>query len=169
MDALEAIFSRRSTREYTSEPVAEESLEQILRAAMHAPSAGKGRPWHFVVLRERAVLDEIARLHPYAQMMRTAPVAVLVCADSQLERSPGFWVQDCSAATQNMLLAAQSLGLGTAWVGLHPVAEREEALSRLAGLPAKVIPLCLVAIGHPLESGPREDLFDPGRIHRDRW
>lgn len=169
MEAMEAILTRRSTREYTPEPVPEEALQQLLRAAMHAPSAGKIRPWHFVVIRSRALLSEIARVHPYAQMMRTAPLAIMVCGDSSLDRYKGYWVQDCSAATQNILLAAQALGLGTAWVGLHPMEDRAEAMRKLVGLPESIIPLCLVAVGHPQESGPREDLFDPTRIHQERW
>ena len=169
MDVLEAILSRRSTREYKPDPVSEEALDQLLRGAMQAPSAGKVRPWHFVVIRERATLDEVAREHPYAQMMRTAPVAIVVCGDSRLERYKGYWIQDCSAATQNILLAAHGLGLGTAWVGLHPMEDRAEVVRRLVGLPEPIIPLCLIAVGHPREAGPREDTFDPSRIHRERW
>ena len=169
MKILEAIMARRTVREYTDEPVSDEAVEQLLRAAMHAPSAGNQRPWHFIVVRNRAVLAEIAQLHPYAQMLRTAPVAILVCGDTQLDRYAGFWVQDCAAAVQNILLAAIDLGLGTVWVGVHPMEDRVEPIRRLLFLPPPVIPLALIAVGHPLVQEAREDRHDPARIHHERW
>jgi nitroreductase len=169
MEFLETILSRRSVREHTDEPVSEEAIEQLLRAAMNAPSAGNQQPWHFIVVRDRSRLQEIARAHTYAQMLRTAPAAILVCGDLRLERAPGLWVQDCSAATQNILLAAQALGLGAVWVGVHPDPARVEMIRGLFGIPEHVVPLCLVPIGHPASWEPREERFDPTRIRRDRW
>ncbi len=169
MDIMEAILSRRSVREYTSEPVGEAEIDQLLRAAMNAPSAGKERPWHFVVIRSRATLEEIARFHPYAQMLHAAPAGVLVCADTTLERQPGFWVQDCAAAAQNIMLAAVAQGLGAVWVGMHPVADRVQSMRELLNLPEPVIPLALVAVGHPARETPRQDHYDTSRIHRERW
>jgi nitroreductase len=169
MDVMEAIHSRRSIREYSPEPVADAVVEELLRAAMQAPSAGNQRPWQFVVIRERALLDEIARVHPYAQMLTAAPVAILVCGDSRLERYPEFWVQDCSAATENLLLAAWARGLGCAWVGVHPLEDRIAEFRRLLGLPLEVTPLCLVPIGRPAVQAPKEDRYDPSRVRRDRW
>jgi len=169
MEALEAIFSRRSVREFTSEDVPEEVIERLLRAAMQAPSAGNERPWRFVVLRNRAALEELARVHPYAQMCRSVPVAVLVCGDATLEKHPGYWVQDCSTAAQNLLLAAHALGYGAVWVGIHPRGERVEAIRAITGLPEGIHPLCLIPVGRPAYVPPAEDRYDPARVRRDRW
>src|SRR5512142_911151 len=108
MDALEAILTRRSVRRYTPEPIAEELLHELLDAAMHAPSAGNEQPWHFVVVTDRETLAAIPRFHPYAVMLRQAPAAIVVCGDPTLEKYHGYWVQDCAAATENLLLAAHA-------------------------------------------------------------
>lgn len=169
MDAMEALLTRRSVREYADEPVPEALVEQLLRAAMQAPSAGNQQPWHFVVLRDRTLLREIARVHPYAQMCLSVPVAILVCGDESLEKYPGYWVQDCAAATQNLLLAARALGYGAVWVGIHPRAERVEAIRWLMRLPAGIHPLCLVPVGRPREHPAPQDRFNAERIRFDRW
>jgi nitroreductase len=169
VDALEAILSRRSIRRYTQEPVSDEALKTLLAAAMSAPSAGNEQPWHFIVITDRRLLDEIPRFHPYADMLREAQVAILVCGDTERERYKGHWVQDCSAATQNLLLAAHACGLGAVWVGVYPVEERVQRMQKLFGLPAHVIPLALVPLGHPGEDIPRIQRFDPGRMHLNGW
>ena len=169
MDAYEAIITRRSVREYAGEPVSDEVVEQLLRAAMQAPSAGNQQPWHFVVVSERTLLEEIARRHPYAQMCRTAPVAVLVCGDEGREKFPGNWVQDCSAATQNPLPAAHALGYGAVWVGIHPREERIAVIRELVRLPEAIHPLCLVPIGRPAGPPTQADRYQPSRVRRDRW
>ena len=169
MKAFEAILTRRSVREFTSEPVGEEALEQILRAGMQAPSAGNQQPWHFIVVRQRALLDEVARVHPYAQMCRTATAAILVCGDATLEKFPGYWVQDCSAAAENMLLAAHALGLGGVWVGVHPRAERIGVMRELFRLPESVHPLCLLPLGRPTATPAPVERFLPARVRYDRW
>jgi nitroreductase len=153
MDARDAIFTRRSVREFTGEAV----------------SAGNQQPWQFVVVRERALLDEIARVHPYAQMCRTVSTAILVCGDASLEKFPGYWVQDCSAATQNILLMAHARGYGASWVGIHPRPERIAAVRGLLRLPENVHPLCLVPVGRPSAPLPVVDRYQPTRVHRDRW
>ena len=111
MEALQAILSRRSIRLYTSEPVKAELVDELLHAAMSAPSAGNQQPWQFVIITERQKLDVIPTFHPYAGMVKLATVAVLVCGDTRLDKNKGYWVQDCSAATQNLLLAAHAHGL----------------------------------------------------------
>jgi nitroreductase len=169
MDAIEALLTRRSVRQFTPEPVSEDQTTALLRAAMHAPSACNQQPWHFVVVTEREKLLEITRLHPYAKMLEQAPLAIFVCADVTLETCPGNWVIDCSAATQNLLLAAHALGLGGVWVGIHPVEARVKELSQLLGLPSYVMPLCLTAIGHPAEPLSQVDRYIAERIHRGGW
>jgi nitroreductase len=121
MEALEAILSRRSIRKYRDEPVGEEAIEQLLRAAMSAPSAGNQQPWHFVVIDGRDILEKVEKVNPYAGMAADAPLAVLIAAEPALEKFPGYWVQDCSAAAENMLLAAHAMGLGAVWTGIYPM------------------------------------------------
>lgn len=169
MEAMEAILSRRSVRKYLSREVPEETIIQILRAAMAAPSAGNQQPWHFVVVREKGLLEALAGVSPYTGMTREAPVAIVVCGDLSLEQRKGFWVQDCSAATQNLLLAAHALGIGAVWCGLFPREERVAATRALLGLPEHIVPLALVPIGYPAEEPAPADRFDSGRVHFDRW
>ncbi len=169
MDALEAIFTRRSIRHFADEPVADQEIETLLRAGMAAPSAGNQQAWEFVVIDERAMLDAIPRVHPYAQMVAQAPLCLAICADPSRERYNGFWVQDCAAATQNILLAAHAQGLGAVWLGIAPGGDRAHAIAELLRLPAGVEPLALVAVGHPAESKPAEDRYDPAKTHHNVW
>ncbi len=169
MEALEAIFTRRSIRKYEARPVPAEATRTLLAAGMSAPSAGNQRPWHFVVVTDRELLDAIPKVHPYAQMVLQAPAAIAVCGELALQKHPGSWVQDCAAATQNILLAARALGLGTCWLGVHPKAEREEPIARLLGLPEGIVPLSIIALGYPAEEKDAPDRYDPGRVHDNRW
>jgi nitroreductase len=169
MDSLEAIHTRRSIRKYTNDPVSDDTVHELLAAAMSAPSAGNEQPWQFIVVKDRTLLSEVARVNPFAGMAKEAPVAVLVCGDTSLEKYPGFWVQDCSAATQNLLLAAHSKGLGAVWTGIHPNQDRVAGFRRLFKLPDPVIPLALVVIGHPAQSVSRQDRYRKERVHINQW
>ena len=169
MDAIEALTTRRSIRAFTSRPVSLELVRELIRAAMHAPSAGNEQPWHFLILTSREILDRIPDFHPYAGMLAEAPVAVLVCGDPRQEKHPGMWVQDLSAATQNLLLAAHAKGLGAVWVGVHPRVDRVLALRKLIDLPEEVIPFALVPLGHPAEKAEAEDRYRPELIHLNAW
>ncbi|APC08377.1 nitroreductase family protein [Neomoorella thermoacetica] len=166
---LKSILARRSIRRYTGEPVATGDIKELLEAAMSAPSAGNEQPWHFVVITDRRILDEIPKVHPYSQMLKEAPAAILVCGDLQRQKHKGYWVQDCAAATENILLAAHAKGLGTVWLGVYPREERVAGLQKLLGLPEHIIPLSLIAVGHPAENKPPANRFDPSRVHLDRW
>ncbi len=169
MDAIQAILSRRSVRTYTGEPVPEHLIKELLEAAMSAPSAGNEQPWHFIVIKDRQILDDIPKYHPYSQMLQETLVAILVCGDLKLEQWKGFWVQDCSAATQNILIAAQANGLGAVWLGVYPVEDRVRGIRKLLNLPEHVVPLCVIPIGYPGEQHPPANRFDPSRIRYDRW
>ena len=169
MKAMDAIVSRRSIRKYTSQAVSDEVVRELLSAAMSAPSAGNQQPWQFVVIRSRRILDQVPSVHPYSQMIREAGLAILVCGDLQLETHAGFWVQDCSAATQNLLLAAHAKGLGAVWLGVYPREARVAGLRQLLGLPDHVIPLALVPVGYPAENRPLANRFIPQRVHSDGW
>jgi len=169
MDALEAILSRRSVRRYTQEEVPEEVIDEVLGAAMSAPSAGNGQPWHFIVIRNRDLLDEIPKIHPYSQMITEASLGILVCGDLRL-KNRDFWVQDCSAATENLLLAAHAKGLGAVWLGVYPLEERTRGFRKLLSLPKEIMPFALISIGYPAEEAlPRINRYDPLKIHNNRW
>jgi nitroreductase len=169
MDTLEAISTRRSIRLYTGQPIASEIIEKLLRAAMQAPSAGNQQPWQFVVVAERARLNALAEALPYGKMLQQAAAGVVVCGDLGREKSAGYWVQDCSAATQNLLLAAHALGLGAVWIGVYPRDDRVRAVQARLGLPEGVIPLCVVALGYPAEQKGGVDRYDESRVHWNQW
>jgi nitroreductase len=169
MDALECIFSRRSIRKYRSEPVSEEKIEIILKAGMNAPSAGNEQPWHFVVIDDRKLLNQIADFHPYAKMLYEAPQAIVVCGDPSLEKHKHYWPVDCSAATQNMLLAIQALGLGGVWIGVYPREHRMQKLKELLKVPDPVQVFAVIACGYPAEQKPPANRYRPERIHFNTW
>ena len=169
MDLLECIMSRRSLRSYTDEPIDDGTLERLLRAAMAAPSAGNQQSWRFVVLRDRAARERVAACSPYAGMLPGAGVGIVVCGETLGEKHPGYWVQDCSAAVENILLAACALGLGAVWLGFHPDEGRAGCCAQVLGLPETVVPLAVIAIGHPAQPKPPVDRFEPAYVHTDRW
>lgn len=166
---MDSIFNRRSIRKYTDKIVSEELIEKILKAGMAAPSAGNAQPWHFVVISDRNIMVDITKFHPYSQMLKQASHAIVVCGDLSLEKYGGYWIQDCSAAMQNMLLMADALGLGAVWLGIYPSEERVGSLKELLNIPQNVIPLGIMSLGYPAETKPPSDRFNPSRIHRDRW
>lgn len=169
MDALEAIHTRRSIRKYADRPVPDELVQKILRAAMSAPSACNTQPWHFVVITDRKLLARVPKVNPYAAMAKGAPLAILVAGDVTLKQVPGYWVVDCAAAVQNLLLAAHALGLGAVWTGVYPRQERMEGFRRLLSLPENVAAHSLIVLGYPAETLAREDRFKQERVHRDGW
>ncbi len=169
MDTLEAIHSRRSIRRYEDRPVPEELVRKLLAAASSAPSARNQQPWQFVVIDDRQMLGEIAEVNPNAQMARRALLAILVCGDLGLETLPGYWVVDCAAAVENMLLAAHALGLGAVWTGVYPRQERMDGLRQIARLPEGIMPHSLVVLGYPAEHPVPQDRFRPERVHRNGW
>lgn len=166
---MSVIFKRRSIREYTDKIVPDELIEKVIRAGMAAPSAGNQQPWHFIVIDDRETLNEIPKFHPHSNMLKKASHAIVVCGDLPRQRYEGYWVQDCSAATQNMLLMATELGLGAVWLGVYPVDDRVKALKDLLDIPEEVIPLCIVSIGYPAENKGPAERFDASRIHKNKW
>lgn len=169
---MNAIFERKSIRKYTDQPVPYEMIEKILEAGMCAPSAGNERPWHFVVLDDKNVINEIPKINPYANMLKEAQYAIVVCGDVNLvkmKQYQDFWIQDCSAATENMLIMAQHLGLGAVWLGVHPVQELVNAIRNLLQIPDHVNPLSIISIGYPAEQRDPGNRFDKTRIHLNKW
>lgn len=166
---IDIILRRRSIRNYTAEPVDEAVEMQLLRAAMYAPSAGNQQPWQFILVKDRAVLEAIPKAHPHAAMAASAAGAVVVCSNPEAAKHAVMWPQDCAAATQNILLAAEALELGAVWLGVYPREDRMAAVGKLFRLPDGIVPFSIVAYGHPAEKPDFPERFDESRIHRDRW
>lgn len=163
---LENIFSRTSVRKFTSEPVSGEQVETLLKAAMSAPSAMNRQPWRFVVISDRQKLDSMAAKMPYARL-DTAPMAIVVCGDLS-EGENRFWEHDCSAATENLLLAAHAMGLGAVWTAATD-GERAAIVREALDLPSFIHPLCVVPVGHPDGDFTPKDKWDPSKIHYGKW
>lgn len=169
MQTKDAILTRRSIRKYKPEPLKKEQLEEMLKSAMQAPSANNFQPWHFIVLQDKNKLQQIPSFHPHAAMAQDAAAAVLVCANSATKEPEGYWVQDCSASTQNLLLSAHDQGIGAVWVGVYPRKERIEAFQKLFDIPPEFIPFSLAVLGYPAENKEKEERFNRQRVHYDKW
>jgi nitroreductase len=170
MELYEGLITRRSIRNYTGERIDEAKIQAIVKAGMYAPSARNKRPWHFIIIDDKEVLKKIMKVHPYASMLADASIAIAVCGDEKLENGPGYYKLDCSAATQNILLAAHSMDLGAVWLGVEPRGERIKAVSSILGLPEHAHPLSIVSIGVPVKI-PKEipERFEPEKIRRNHW
>lgn len=165
-DVLELFYKRRSIRKFTDQPVSREDLVTLLKAGMSGPSAMNAQPWKFVVITGKEVIDQFRENLRFANMNAAAVICVL-----GIKQMPGkrvineFWVQDCSAATENILLAAAAMGLGTVWVGVHPIPTNERRVRKILHLPEGVIPLNLIYIGHPDENPEPRTQYDEARVY----
>ena len=171
-EALEVIFSRKSVRKYTGQVATKEELGIILKAAMAAPSGRNQQPWAFIVLTDPATLEKLAEGLPYAKMLPQAGAGLVVCGYSAPPTRPGgrdLWEQDCAAATQNILLAAEAMGLGAVWTAVHPYPEREEYIRRVLGIPSSIIPFSVIPIGHPVGDEQPKEKFRQSNVHWERW
>ncbi|MFB0502021.1 MAG: nitroreductase family protein [Candidatus Bathyarchaeia archaeon] len=166
-ELIKTILARRSIRKYTAEPVSEKDVKTMLEAAMAAPSASNLKPWHFIVVTNRQKLDNLARVHPYGKMLFEAPLCIAVCGDEAI--SARYWVQDCSLAAENLLLAATALGLGAVWLGVYPREERINTIRKVLNIPENIVPLNLISIGHPAEEKEPRTQYDELRVHREKW
>lgn len=164
--ALDNILARKSVRAYMDKEVEAEKIMALMKAGMAAPSGKNMRPWEFVVIKERSTLDSLAAVLPYAKMLAEAPMAIIVCGDPA--RS-SYWYLDCSAATENILLAAESMGLGAVWTAAYPYEERMKEVRKYAGIPSNLFPLCVVPVGYPKGEQPPMNKFDETRIHYERY
>ena len=165
MNTLDTIYSRRSIRKYNPDKkVPKEVIQQILTAAMMAPSACNTRPWEFVVVESKEIKEKIMEVHPYTKMLKTAPVAIVVCGKPELQEGvcTEYWPQDCGAAIQNMLLAAKELGYGTCWCGCYPTMDRVDSLQKL--LDVSSVPVAVVALGETEESPSAKGYFDETKV-----
>jgi len=170
-DAITAILTRRSIRDYTPRPVPEDMLKLLLEAGMSAPSAFNERSSEFVVVHDRQILDQIYRLNPNSLQVKRATVAIVVCGNQAKEKfkGKGYWQLDGAAAAENILIAANALGLGAVWTAIYPYPERIPAVQKLLNLPEEVIPLNIIPLGYPAERKSNESRFDPARVHYNHW
>jgi nitroreductase len=169
MDALEVIKNRRSIRKYLDKKISEDEIKILLEAAMAAPSAHNKQPWHFIIIENKETHQEIMKFHSYSKMLAAASHAILVCGDLELEGGTGFWVEDCSAATQNILLAAKATGLGAVWLGVYPQNDLVEGIRTMLSLPEKIIPFCIVSLGYPAEEKQPSNRYNEAKIHLEKW
>ncbi len=166
---MKEIFTRRSIRNYIDKPIEEADIQRILQAGMSAPSAGNQQPWHFIVVNDRERLNEMANLHMYSKMLLKAPLAIVVCYDVELEKYKNYGIQDCSAATQNMLLEATHLGIGSVWLGVKPIEDRVKFVKNMFDLPENIEPFNVIAFGYSNDEFKELDRFKNERIHRKNW
>lgn len=167
-EALNCIMTRTSIRQYQDRPVEQEKVEQLLRAAMAAPTAVNKQPWHFYVLNTKEAINRLADASLRGgDMVRSAALVIVVCGDMDkaLEgKAREYWIQDTSAATENLLLAAHALGLGAVWTGVYPMKERVEMTTKVLSLPENLVPLCTILIGYPAESPTPKDKWKPENV-----
>ncbi|MBI5741383.1 MAG: nitroreductase family protein [Nitrospirae bacterium] len=169
METLKAIRTRSSIIKYRSRTVSEKAVREILSAGMSAPSAGNEEPRHFFVITDRTLMDRVADIHPRTSIVREAPVAVIVCADLIRDKFNGFWIQDCAAATQNILLASHAKGLAALWIGIYPDEGFVEKTQKLLGLPVDTLPVSLVPIGYPAQKLRSLKRYREDRVHFNKW
>lgn len=170
--AINNIMTRVSVREFTGEKISEAQLDTLLRAAMAAPSAINKQPWAFIVVTDEAKIAALGEALPYSRCSNKPAVAIIPCGDLS-KAIPGemanFWINDVSAATENLLLAAHAMGLGAVWTGLHPDMNRAKMVQEMLGLPEHIIPLCVVPVGVPAEQPEIKDKYKPENIHYNEW
>lgn len=170
MELKEAIFQRRSIRKYTGEEISDDVAKELIKAGMYAPSAGNQQAWEFVIIRDAAVIKQIHSFHPYASMIDDAGVLIVVCGNTEKEKFSGYWVQDCSAATQNILLAAHDQGLGAVWLGVYPMEDRIAGMKELLCLPENIIPLNIISVGKvENQNNNIPNRFDENCIHFEKY
>ncbi len=168
---LDNIMTRTSVRQFTDRQIAPDTLENIVRAGMAAPSAMNLQPWAFVVVTERATLDSLEAVHHHSNL-KTATAAIIVCGDMEKagkDFAREYWVQDCSAATENILLAAHAYGLGAVWCGVYPNPNVQPEVARVLELPETIIPLNIVTMGYPASTSEPKDKWDADKVHYQKW
>ncbi|MCK5763536.1 MAG: nitroreductase family protein [Clostridiales bacterium] len=169
MNVIEAINTRRSIRQYTGEVINDKHIDIILRAGFQAPSAHDFQPQEYIVVKESETLGLIAKRHKYAKALPLAGCGIVVCGDTTKESREGSLIAGCSASIQNMLLTAHELNLGAVWIGLHPIESFTELISEILDIPDHIIPIAIVAIGHPDVKKEAIDRYNKEKIHKEKW
>lgn len=165
-ETLDWILKRRSIRAYTDSPVSDEQVGLLLQAAMAAPSANDVRPWAFIVVRDAERRKALAKIHQWSSMCATAPLVIAVLGDPEASL---HWVEDCSAATENLLLAVAGLDLGAVWVAIYPHPNREARVRQILDIPERFRVLCLVPVGHPAETKPSRTRYEESKVHDETF
>jgi len=166
---MKSLLERRSIRKYKDEKIKPEIVKDLLRAAMSAPSAANQKPCYFIVIDDRVTLEAMAAFHPNAGMLKNAPLAIVVCATNELGAFKDFWVQDCAAASENILTAVQEKGLGATWIGVYPFKKHIEPTKKLFKLPENITPFSFISIGYPDETKKIVDRYEEERVHYNTW
>lgn len=168
MDLFSAILNRRSIRKFTEKELPTDTINKLLQAAMYAPSAMNNQAWQFIVINKRQLMDDILKFIPQ-EMLKSTKAAILVCGDLNSEKNLDYIQQNCSAATQNILLAAHGLGLGSCWIGVYPVQETILGFKKLFNLPENIIPITFVSLGYPAENPAAEERYKQEKVHYNKW
>jgi nitroreductase len=169
MKTMEAIFKRRSIRKFTDKKIMDKQIKTLLEAAMMAPTAVNAQEWEFLVIRDKKQLIEITKIHPHAQMLKQATAAIIICGNIKKEYFPGYWIGDCGACAQNILLAATDIGLGSVWLGVQPNKKRVQDIKKLFKLPKHIMPFNVIALGYPAEKKKLENRYDHKKVHYEKW
>ncbi len=168
-EALSLLLDRRSVRKYSGVKITRETLIKLVEAGMYAPSAHNQQPWHFIIMDDPAIFHRIPEFHPYSRMIKEAAAVILTAGNRQHMKSEEFWPQDLAAATENILLAAEALGLGAVWLGVYPRESLMEKLTKLCRLPEHILPFSLISLGYPVEKLQRPNRFQEERIDFNLW
>ena len=166
---MDVIFNRRSIRKYTDQPVSKDIIEYFIKCGLSAPTANNFQPCHFIVITDREKLDEITTVHPYAAILKHAPLAILVCGDLKRQANPGYLSLDCAAATENILLAVTAKKLGAVWLGVYPREERMAGIKKIFHIPDHILPAALISIGYPAEEKSPKTNFDMTKVKYNTW
>ena len=171
MKAIKAIATRRSIRRFKPGSIVdEEAVTEFLKAAMMGPSAGNIRPWEFVVIRDRDILNQVVEMRPYMKnMLEHSPVMIVVVFNKEREKYEDRWVQDCSVVMQNILLAVHALGYGGSWQEIYPEDKTTKGINEILSLPENIIPFAMIPIGASDEEKEERETFEEERIHYDKW
>lgn len=168
---LNNIYNRKSVRTYTDDEISKEDLLKIVKAGMCAPSACNFQPWEFIIIRDSETLEDMGKIHKYSKMFKNAKAGIIVLGDlnKTIKDEKEFWVQDCAAVTENILLSASALGIGSVWTGIYPVDVRITALKKYFKLPDHICPFSLIALGYPDNENEVKDKMDENKIHWEKW
>lgn len=169
MDIQELLLNRRSIRKYKDQKINKDDMNNILQAAMYAPSAMNLQPWQFIVIDDNVVLTETIKSIPHAEMLKQSAAAILVCGDKAIEKNENWLLQNCSAAVQNILLSAYGLGIGSCWIGIQGMDDIVKNIIVQFKLPENIIPVALISLGYPDETVTAEERFKTEKIHYNKW
>jgi len=168
-ETLKTIFNRKSIRSFIDKPIPKEIINVLLRAGMAAPSAKNRQLWEFFLIDDKNILKDLSEKLPHAKMLVQTPAAIMICGDTEDKYESGFWDQDCSAATENILLAAESLSLGAVWIGIYPREDRVKIIQDIFKLPKNIVPLNVVPVGYPNEDPELINKWNPSKLHHNIW